>query len=217
MATPPVVPLDFERLPEAEMRARSADLLEALRRRRSVRAFSPDPIPLEVVRACIEAAAQAPSGANKQPWTFVLVTDPEVKRRIREAAEAEEQAFYAGRAGERWLADLAHLGTGPEKPYLETAPALIVAFAQRHGEDDARHYYVQESVGLACGMLIATLHLSGLATLTHTPSPMGFLAKILERPVNERPYLLLPVGYPAAGCVVPAIDRKPLGEVLVEV
>ena len=157
-----------------------------------------------------------PSGANKQPWTFALVTDPEVKRRIREAAEAEERSFYGGRAPEDWIDDLKPFGTDASKSYLESAPALIVVFSQSQGADGAKHYYVKESVGLAAGMLIAALHLSGLATLTHTPSPMKFLGEVLGRPDNERPFLLLPVGYPERGCQVPDITRKPLGEILVE-
>jgi iodotyrosine deiodinase len=211
-------PLDFARLPPDEMRRLASAHAAHAARRRSVREFSGDAIPLDVVRDCIRAAATAPSGANKQPWTFVLVTDPEVKRRIREAAEAEERAFYGGRAPQRWLDDLAPLGTGPSKPFLEDAPALIVVFAQRHGAgEDERHYYVQESVGIATGMLLAALHHAGLATLTHTPSPMGFLAEVLGRPARERPYLLIPVGYPAPGCRVPDIAKKALEEVLVEV
>jgi nitroreductase len=209
--------LDFERLPEDEMRRRATDLYARLARRRSVRHFSDQVVPLDVVRACIHAAAQAPSGANKQPWTFALVTDPEVKRRIREAAEQEERAFYGGRAPETWLKDLEPFGTDAHKPFLETAPALIVLFAQSRSADDQKHYYVRESVGIACGMLLAALHLSGLATLTHTPSPMGFLGEILDRPAQERAWLLIPVGYPADGCRVPDIERKPLEEVLVEV
>ena len=200
------------------MRDRASAWADEAVRRRSVRRFSPEPIPLDVVRDCVRAAVSAPSGANKQPWTFVLVTDPEVKRRIREAAEAEERAFYGGRAPQRWLDELQPFGTGPDKPFLEVAPALIVVFAQKHGGGpDERHYYVQESVGLATGMLLAALHHAGLATLTHTPSPMGFLAKVLNRPERERPFLLIPVGYPARGCRVPDIARKPLSEVLVEV
>lgn len=217
MPTHPTLPLAFVRRAETEMRERAGALLAELRMRRSVRSFSTEPVPLDVVRACIEAAAQAPSGANKQPWTFVLVTDPETKRRIRAAAEAEESAFYGGRAPPRWLADLEPLGTDADKAFLEAAPALIVVFAQRHGADAAeKHYYVQESAGIACGFLIAALHHAGLATLTHTPSPMQFLAEILGRPDHERPYLLLPVGYPAPDCTVPAITRKPLTEVLIE-
>ena len=210
--------LDFARFSETEMRRRAEEFVRFIRRRRTVRHFSDEPIPLDVVRRCIEAAATAPSGANKQPWSFVLVTDAEIKTRIREAAEEEERAFYRGRAGERWLKDLEALGTDEHKPFLEIAPALIVVFAQRHGRDaDERHYYVQESVGIACGFLLAALHNAGLATLTHTPSPMGFLAKILGRPENERAYLLVPVGYPTHDCVVPDIVKKSLPEVLVEV
>jgi len=190
--------------------------LDRLQTRRSVRHFSPDPIPLEAIEDCIAAAATAPSGANKQPWTFVLVTDPDLKVQIRKAAEKEERAFYDGRAPQRWLDDLEPLGTGPEKPFLETAPALIVVFAQYSGEDDgSRHYYVQESVGIATGMLLTALHFSGFAYLTHTPSPMRFLSDVLGRPRNERPYLLIPVGLPAQDCQVPDLRRKHLEEVLV--
>jgi nitroreductase len=210
--------LEFTRLSEAEMRARAEALFAELARRRTVREFSDEPVPLDVVERCIATAAQAPSGANKQPWTFVLVTDPEVKRRIRAAAEEEERAFYGGRAPERWLRDLAPLGTDEHKPFLTTAPALVVVFAQRHGADaDERHYYVAESVGIAVGFLLAALHHAGLATLTHTPSPMAFLGEILGRPAHERAYLLVPVGYPAPGCRVPDITRKALDEVLVRV
>lgn len=219
MAAPPAMQrLEFERRSEGDMRARAAALQAELERRRSVRHFSPEPIPLDVVRHCIAAACTAPSGANKQPWTFVLVTDPAAKHAIREGAEKEELEFYGGRASERWLRDLEPLGTDADKPFLEVAPALIVVFAQRHGATtDERHYYVGESVGIAVGMLIAALHHAGLTTLTHTPSPMHFLAQILGRPKNERPYLLLPVGYPADGCEVPDIERKALSEMLFEV
>lgn len=213
---PKLRPLSFRRWPEPEMRARADALFDSLAARRSVRHFSREPIPLEVLRRCVHAAGQAPSGANKQPWTFVLVTDPELKRRIRVAAEAEEAAFYGGRAPARWLADLAPLGTGSLKPFLEDAPALLVVFAQKHGaEADERHYYVQESVGIAVGFLLAALHYAGLATLTHTPSPMGFLSEILGRPANERAFVLVPVGYPAAGCQVPDLERKALDQILV--
>jgi len=209
-------PLDFERRSEEEMRERSESFLTLMKRRRSVRLFSDDPIPLDVVEACIETAAQAPSGAHKQPWTFVLVTDPATKAKIRAAAEEEERAFYGGRASDQWLKDLEAFETGPEKPFLEIAPALIVVFAQRHGESKSdRHYYVSESVGIASGMLLAALHQAGLATLTHTPSPMGFLAEVLERPAHERPFLLIPVGYPAEGCQVPDLERKSRDEILV--
>lgn len=210
-------PLDYERLSPASTQLASADFLENLRRRRSIRSFSADPIPDGVLERCIETAAQAPSGAHKQPWTFVLVTDPRVKTRIREAAEEEERNFYGGRAPERWLQDLEPFDTGPDKPFLEVAPALIVVFAQRQGAGEERHYYVSESVGIATGFLIAALHVAGLATLTHTPSPMRFLSEILGRPANERPFLLLPVGYPAEGCEVPDLKRKTLEEVLVRV
>jgi iodotyrosine deiodinase len=210
-------PIDFERLDEGQMRERANQFYERMRTRRSVRDFAPDPVPIDVLERCIEAAAQAPSGANKQPWTFVLVTDPAVKRQIRDAAEAEERAFYAGRATQRWLSDLEPLGTGPEKPFLETAPAVVAVFAQRHGADSKdRHYYVSESVGIAVGFLLAALHSAGLATLTHTPAPMKFLAEILGRPSNEKPFVLIPVGYPTDDCRVPNIERKSLDEVLVK-
>ncbi|MEM1348361.1 MAG: nitroreductase family protein, partial [Myxococcota bacterium] len=212
----PHVPLDFERLAEPTMLTRSEDLFASLVKRRSVRAFSDEPIPLDVVRRAIHIAAQAPSGANKQPWTFALVTDPDIKCRIREAAEVEEREFYTRRASDEWLDDLHKFDTDWQKPYLEVAPALIVAFAQAQGGDGSKHYYVKESMGLACGFLIAALHQCGLATLTHTPSPMTFLRDILGRPKHEKPFLLLPVGYPADGCAVPDITRKPLEDVLVE-
>lgn len=199
------------------MQSRADAFCETIRKRRSVREFSDRPIPLDVVRRCVEAASQAPSGANKQPWTFVLVRDPETKRQIRIAAEKEEAEFYGGRAPDEWLDDLEPLGTGPTKPFLETAPALIAIFAQRYGSTKAdRHYYVSESVGIATGFLIAALQHAGLATLTHTPSPMRFLAEILNRPDNERAYLLMPIGYPADDCQVPDVKRKALSDVLVE-
>jgi iodotyrosine deiodinase len=216
--TPPMQPLSFIRHAPAEMLARADAFCEEVRARRTVREFSTEPVDEAVLRRCVEAAAQAPSGANKQPWTFVLVTNPDVKRQIREAAEKEERAFYGGRAPERWLRDLSPLGTDWQKPFLEEAPALLVLFAQKHGTDEAeRHYYVSESMGIAVGFLLVALHHAGLATLTHTPSPMAFLAEILGRPANERAYLLVPVGYPASGCQVPAITRKPLEQVLITV
>lgn len=209
-------PLDFTQLPEELMHSRSREFLERVRSRRSVRFFKTDPVPLDVVRRCIDSAAQAPSGANKQPWTFVLVTDPELKQQIRVAAEIEEREFYATRANDTWLADLEAIGTDNEKPFLVEAPALIVCFAQKNAPGGGQHYYVQTSIGIACGFLIAALHDAGLATLTHTPSPMKFLARILGRPRNEKPFLLLPVGYPKDDCEVPMITRKPRDEYLVE-
>lgn len=217
----PFVPLAFERLTIDESRARAHAFLESIRRRRSVRDFAPDPVPLDVVDAAIEAAASAPSGANRQPWKFVVVRDPDVKRRLREAAEAEEREFYERRATEEWLADLAPLGTDWHKPFLETAPCLVVVFRMDYEpalladgtERHRKNYYVHESVGIAVGILLTALHTAGLATLTHTPSPMGFLGRILGRPKHERPYLLIPVGYPAAGARVPRITKKSLDEV----
>jgi len=219
----PTIPLEFERLGPEEGRARARSLLASLSRRRSVRDFSPDPVPVDLVDTAIEAAATAPSGANRQPWRFVLVGDPGVKAKIREAAEAEERSFYERRAPAEWLADLAPLGTDWRKPFLETAPWLIVVFRldyepERLADGTTRshkNYYVQESVGIAVGLLLAALHTAGLATLTHTPSPMGFLGEVLGRPRRERPYLLIPVGYPAADARVPDIGRKPLDEVRV--
>ena len=193
--------------------------------RRSVRHFSPEDVPDAVLDLAIATAGSAPSGANQQPWRFVVVRDPEVKRRIREAAEDEERTFYERRAPEEWLRALGPLGTDWRKPFLEVAPALIVVFRIDYGiavapdgtEERIKHYYVAESVGIACGLLLAALHLAGLATLTHTPSPMGFLAAILGRPKNEKPYLLIPVGYPAPDAVVPAITKKPLDEIRLRV
>ena len=213
---PDKTPLDFQCLPEDEMRQRAADIRRLMARRRSVRDFSDEPIPLEVVRQAIHTAGQAPSGANKQPWTFALVTDDDLKSDIRAAAEEEERKFYQERATDQWLDDLAHLDTDADKPYIETAPALIAVFAHTRPADGGLNYYVKESVGLACGTLICALHNAGLATLTHTPSPMNFLADILDRPDHETPYLLMPVGYPADGCQVPDIDRKERSEILVE-
>jgi nitroreductase len=213
------VPLPFERLSEADMRARGMAFLAAMRRRRSVREFAPDPVPRVLIETVIAAALTAPSGANRQPWHFVAVSEPVVKREIRIAAEAEERAFYeGGDTPEEWLAALAPLGTRWEKPFLETAPWLVAVFKEVHGVGPAgeriTNYYVNESVGIACGMLITALHLSGLVTLTHTPQPMRFLNRILNRPANERPYILFPVGYPAPGCTVPAITKKEAGTVV---
>jgi iodotyrosine deiodinase len=215
------IPLDFERLSAEEGRARVRAFLASLRRRRTVRDFAPDPVPADLIDTAIEAAATAPSGANRQPWRFVVVSDAATKRKIREAAEAEEREFYERRAPAEWLADLAPLGTDWHKPFLEIAPYLIVVFRldyepERLADGTARphkNYYVQESVGIAVGLLLAALHTAGLATLTHTPSPMGFLSEVLGRPKHERPYLLIPVGYPGRDARVPDIARKPLAEV----
>ncbi len=214
-------PLEFERLPPDEACRRARAFLDEVRRRRTVRDFSPEPIPMEAVDAAIEAAASAPSGANRQPWKFVVVKDAETKRRIRSAAEAEEREFYGRRATPEWLADLAPLGTDWRKPFLETAPCLIAVLRLDYEpvrladgtERHHRNYYVQESVGIAVGFLLLALHRAGLATLTHTPSPMGFLAELLGRPKHERPYLLVPVGYPAPEARVPDIVKKSLEEV----
>jgi nitroreductase len=209
-------PLEFTRYSEDEQRRRARGFLDEIRKRRTVRQFSDRPVPREVLEDCVAAAASAPSGANKQPWTFVLVTNPSLKSRIRDAAEKEERAFYGGRAPERWLRDLEPFGTDSDKPFLDIAPALIVVFAQKHGTAaDERHYYVYESVGIAVGFLLAALHHAGLATLTHTPSPMNFLSEVLERPANERAFVLIPVGYPADDAEVPDIEKKPLSDVLV--
>ena len=204
-------------LPVEESRRRVRELAERLALRRTVRDFAPDPVPFDIIESAVAAAATAPSGANIQPWRFVVVTDPVVKQRIREGAEAEEREFYRRRASPEWLAALAPLGTDHDKPFLVTAPALIVVFEVHKGGSEPRPYYVKESVGIAVGFLLAALHSAGLATLTHTPSPMRFLGEILDRPANERPYVLVPVGYPAEGARVPDIHRKPLGEVLVRV
>jgi len=215
------IPLDFTRLSTDVQIERASDFAACLRRRRTVRQFSPEPVPFELIEAAITVAVSAPSGANRQPWTFVIVSDPAIKGRIREAAEAEERAGYEHRMPDDWLDALAPLGTDWRKEFLEIAPYLIVVFRQDYGlstdaqgrERHIKHYYVMESVGIACGFLLAALHWAGLATLTHTPSPMGFLATILGRPKNEKPYLLIPVGYPTPDATVPQIDKKPLTEV----
>ena len=218
--TPRFIPLAFDRLTEPEQRAASAAFLKQLRRRRTVREFSREPVPWELIENAIAAAASAPSGANIQPWTFVVVSDPEVKRRVREAAEAEEHESYEHRMPDEWLRLLEQLGTDWRKPHLEDAPYVIVVFEQAYGLDPdggkVRHYYVRESVGIAVGFLLAALNAAGLATLTHTPSPMGFLREILDRPENERAFVVIPVGYPADGATVPDIDKKPLDVVLIQ-
>lgn len=219
MHPPRTVPLTFDRLPEAEMRRRGRAFLDAMQARRSVRHFSTDPVPRDLIELAIRAAATAPSGAHRQPWTFVAVSDPGTKRRIREAVEQEERLSYEGRMPEEWLQALEPLGTDWHKPYLEAVPWLVVVFEQVHGVTPdgqaVKHYYVKESVGIACGLFVTALHHMGLATLTHTPSPMGFLARLIGRPDHERPFVLFPVGYPAADARVPDLHRKPLDAVSV--
>jgi iodotyrosine deiodinase len=218
---PSFVPLRFVRLSDEEQLARSRAFLEGMRERRTVREFSPEPIPDELIENAVATAGTAPSGAHQQPWTFVVVSDSDVKARIRAAAEEEERRSYESRMPDEWLEALRRLGTDWRKPHIEDAPRLIVVFEQAYGfrphGTKIKHYYVKESVGIAVGLLLASLHLAGLATLTHTPSPMGFLREILGRPENERPYVLIPVGYPAPGCSVPDLERKALGDVLVRV
>jgi nitroreductase len=221
VAPPRFVPLAFERLPEDEQLARSRDFLAAMRARRSVRDFSRESVPTEAIENAVATAATAPSGAHQQPWSFVVVSDPDVKRRIRIAAEEEERRSYESRMPDEWLEALRQLGTDWRKPHIDDAPFVVVVFEQAYGlradGTKVKHYYVRESVGIAVGLLLASLHLAGLATLTHTPSPMGFLREILGRPENERPYVLIPVGYPAEGCVVPDLERKSLEDVVVRV
>ena len=209
------VPLRHVSLSESEMVVAAQRFADRLASRRSVRDFAPDPIPPEVVDAAVRAAATAPSGANLQPWRFVVLTDPARKRRLREAAEAEEREFYGRRASQQWLDALAPIGTDWHKPFLETAPAVIVVFEVHEGPHTPKPYYAKESVGIAVGFLIAALHHAGLATLTHTPSPMRFLNVVCDRPREERPYVVIPVGYPARDARVPDISRKPLDEVMI--
>jgi iodotyrosine deiodinase len=212
------MPLRYARPDPGEARGASEAFLGLMATRRSVRQFSPDPVPVELIVNAIATASTAPSGAGKQPWTFVVVADPSVKQQIREAAEAEERAGYGGRLGDEWIAALRRLGTDWRKPHLTDAPYLIVVFEQAYEVDAAgerhKNYYVKESVGIATGLLLASLHLAGLATLTHTPNPMAFLSKVLKRPRNERAALIVPVGYPAGDAVVPDLVRKPLDEVM---
>ena len=218
----PTVPYDPLDVPD-EVRIDTARAIYAeMDRRRSVREFSDRPVPREMVELAIRAASTAPSGAHMQPWTFVLIGDEEVKRRIRIAAEEEERQNYeGGRIPPHWRADLEPLGTDWEKPFLETVPWIVVVFEQRFGErpdgSKQHHYYVKESVGIACGLFVDALHRMGLSTLTHTPSPMAFLRTLLGRPESERPFILFPVGYAAEDCEVPDLSRKELGEVMVEV
>jgi nitroreductase len=215
------VPLDYERPPLGISLERSAEFVELMEARRSVRRFSSDPVPWELVENAIRVAGTAPSGAHQQPWTFVVVSDPETKRRLREGAEAEERDFYERRATPEWKEAIAPIGTDWVKTHITDAPYVIVVFEQpwRPGEDGAKvkHYYVRESVGIAVGFLLAALQASGLCALTHTPSPMRFLGEILGRPENERPFILIPVGYPAEDAEVPDLARKPVDEIVVRV
>lgn len=213
------VPLDFAPVPADESAARAEAFFREMDARRSVRDFSDRPVPRRLVEWAVRTASTAPSGAHMQPWTWAAVSDPALKRQIRRAAEAEERASYGGRMSDEWLDALAPLGTGWQKPFLETAPWLVVLFAQRTGPETGagkrKHYYVQESCGIAAGLFVAALHHMGLATLTHTPSPMRFLSEVLGRPPNETAYVLFPVGYPAPDATVPDLARKPLDEVAV--
>lgn len=208
---------DYKEYPVEEMRQRAKSFYEDMKRRRTVRDFSDRPVPREIIEDCIRTAGTAPNGANKQPWHFSVVSDPDVKKEIREAAEEEEREFYENRATDEWLEALAPLGTNPNKPFLEDAPYLIAIFSESYGikenGEKETHYYVKESVGIATGMLITAVHNAGLVSLTHTPSPMGFLNDILDRPENERPFLLLVVGYPKENVKVPDITKKPLDQI----
>ncbi len=220
----PYVPVPYTHhwlSPEAQHTA-AQQFLTTMARRRTIRDFAPTPVPFALIEQAIQAAALAPSGANQQPWSFVVVSDPQLKQQLRAAAEAEERESYARRMSQAWRDALAPLGTDWHKPHITQAPYVIVVFEQAYGlehgpagEVKVKHYYVKESVGIAVGFLLAALTHAGLATLTHTPSPMGFLATLLERPSNERPYLLIPVGYPADDATVPAITKKPLDQVLI--
>ncbi|HET9918412.1 MAG TPA: nitroreductase family protein [Ktedonobacteraceae bacterium] len=228
----PFAPLQFERLEPEEALRRSRAFLESMRGRRSIRAFSPEPVPFELIENAIATAATAPSGANQQPWRFVVVRDPELKRRMREIVEQEERESYEHRFPPEWLSALTPLGTDWHKEFIEIVPYVIVAFKEDYGlkpveqedqtetpakptEKHIKHYYVTESVGIAVGFLIASLQQTGLAVLTHTPSPMGFLRELLGRPRNEKPFVVLPVGYPAPDCRVPVLSKKSLDEVMI--
>ena len=213
--------INFSKISTDEMNLRSKSLLHQIQQRRSVRDFSSQNVPIEVIKNCIKTAASAPSGANKQPWHFSLVQDKKIKKEIRKAAESEEKQFYEHRASKEWLEDLNQFGTDWKKPFLETAPFLIIIFSQVFEKnadgENRKNYYVNESVGIAAGFLLAALHNAGLATLTHTPSPMNFLAKILKRPDNERAYLLIPVGYPSKNAKVPIISKKPFSKIYTKI
>jgi len=209
--------IDYKEYPVEEMKQRTTAFYRDMKQRRSIRDFSDRPVPREIIEDCLRAAGTSPSGANMQPWFFAVVSDPAVKRQIRKAAEEKEREFYKKRAPQKWLDALKPLGTDAHKPFLETAPYLIVIFSQRYGllpdGNTKKHYYVTESVGIATGILITAIHNAGLVSLTYTPSPMTFLNKILGRPTNERPFLILVVGYPADHATVPEISKKSLKEI----
>jgi len=215
----PHIPYRPDPVDPAEGLSRGRALLEELDQRRSVRFFSDRPVPREMIETAIRAASTAPSGAHQQPWTFVAISDPALQAKIREAAEEEERVSYGGRMSEEWLEALRPIGTDWNKPFLETVPWIVVVFAQHYGLDASgqkrKHFYVRESVGIACGMFIAALHRMGLSTLTHTPSPMAFLSTLLDRPPNEKPFILFPVGYVAEDATVPDLERKSLSEISV--
>ncbi|MEM7746827.1 MAG: nitroreductase family protein [Pseudomonadota bacterium] len=215
------IPLpDYEELPVDEMRRQSVSFLKLVQRRHTVRDFSSRAVPREIIETCLKAAATAPNGANHQPWHFAVVSDADVKHRIRLGAEEEERAFYAGRAGEEWLGALRPLGTSPEKPFLDVAPWLIVVFGERRSRSAdgviRKNYYVPESVSIAVGFLLLGLHSAGLATLTHTPSPMGFLNEVCGRPTSDKPYFLIATGYPAEDATIPrhATEKRPMNEIV---
>lgn len=219
MTGPKLVPLKFDRRPEPDMIERAREFYREMNQRRTVRDFSARDVPREIIEQAVLAAGTAPSGANHQPWHFTVIGKGKVREKLREAAETEERAFYETKAGEEWLEALAPLGTDANKPFLETAPWLIAVFAQRRGGiepgENRKNYYVNESVGIACGLMLASLHHAGLATLTHTPNPMGFLSEICGRPASEKPYMLIVAGYPAEGAEVPvhALRKKPLSRI----
>ncbi len=219
MSEHPFIPYSPPRLGPAQMRQHADEFFDLLDARRSVRDFSADPVPRDLIEKAIRAASTAPSGAHRQPWKFVAVSDPALKRQIRIAAEEEEKRSYEGRMPEEWLDALRPLGTTWQKPFLETVPWIVVVFEELYGVDPqgnkVKNYYVPQSVGIACGFFIASLHQMGLATLTHTPSPMAFLGELLGRPKNEKPYILFPIGYPAADAQVPDLRRKSLDEVAI--
>ncbi len=212
------IPFKQKELTSEEQLTNSESFYELLNKRRSIRDFSDRPVDIKVIENIVKAAGTAPSGAHKQPWTFCVVSNPELKRKIRDAAEIEEKESYNKRMSERWKDDLAPIGTTWEKPFIEKAPYIVVAFKRVHEHENGekhKNYYVNESIGLACGMFISAVHNAGLVTLTHTPSPMNFLTKLLDRPENERAFLLLPVGYAAECAEVPDFGRKPLNEIMV--